>query len=131
MADPPVPERDCPRARSRTAQQLKSRRRRADPPAVSLRPAAGWPDRAVLSVGLGRVRAVIDRIAADASATARQPPGYTSKAAAFDLTQSLRALLAGLGVREHAVLTGPTDTDMTGGSERESAAFSPGQSAAA
>jgi NAD(P)-dependent dehydrogenase (short-subunit alcohol dehydrogenase family) len=35
-----------------------------------------------------------------------------SKAAAFSLTQSLRASLAGRGVRVHAVLTGPTDTDM-------------------
>jgi short-subunit dehydrogenase len=33
------------------------------------------------------------------------------------LTQSLRALLAGRGVRVHAVLTGPTDTDMTKGFE--------------
>jgi NAD(P)-dependent dehydrogenase (short-subunit alcohol dehydrogenase family) len=38
-----------------------------------------------------------------------------SKAAAFSLTQSLRALVAGRGVRVHAVLTGPTDTDMTRG----------------
>jgi NAD(P)-dependent dehydrogenase (short-subunit alcohol dehydrogenase family) len=43
-------------------------------------------------------------------------PAYSiSKAAAFNLTQSLRALLAGRGVRVHAVLTGPTDTDMTRG----------------
>ncbi len=35
-----------------------------------------------------------------------------SKAAAFSLTQSLRTSLAGRGVRVHAVLTGPTDTDM-------------------
>ena len=43
-------------------------------------------------------------------------PAYSiSKAAAFSLTQSLRALLAGRGVRVHAVLTGPTDTDMTAG----------------
>ena len=43
-------------------------------------------------------------------------PAYAiSKAAAFSLTQSLRALLAGQGVRVHAVLTGPTDTDMTRG----------------
>jgi NAD(P)-dependent dehydrogenase (short-subunit alcohol dehydrogenase family) len=41
-------------------------------------------------------------------------PAYSiSKAAAFSLTQSLRALLAARGVRVHAVLTGPTDTDMT------------------
>jgi NAD(P)-dependent dehydrogenase (short-subunit alcohol dehydrogenase family) len=38
-----------------------------------------------------------------------------SKAAAFSLTQSLRALLTRRGVRVHAVLTGPTDTDMTRG----------------
>jgi NAD(P)-dependent dehydrogenase (short-subunit alcohol dehydrogenase family) len=43
-------------------------------------------------------------------------PSYAiSKAAAFNLTQSLRALLAGQGVRVHAALTGPTDTDMTRG----------------
>src|SRR5262249_37136460 len=40
-------------------------------------------------------------------------PAYSlSKAAAFSLTQSLRMLLAGQGVRVHAVLTGPVDTDM-------------------
>jgi NAD(P)-dependent dehydrogenase (short-subunit alcohol dehydrogenase family) len=43
-------------------------------------------------------------------------PAYSiSKAAAFSLTQSLRALLASRGVRVHAVLTGPVDTDMTRG----------------
>jgi NAD(P)-dependent dehydrogenase (short-subunit alcohol dehydrogenase family) len=43
-------------------------------------------------------------------------PGYSvSKAAAFSMTQSLRALYADRGVRVHAVLTGPTDTDMTRG----------------
>ncbi|MGH8834644.1 MAG: SDR family NAD(P)-dependent oxidoreductase [Actinomycetes bacterium] len=41
-------------------------------------------------------------------------PAYSiSKAAAFSLTQSLRALLAGQGVRVHAVLAGPVDTEMT------------------
>lgn len=45
-------------------------------------------------------------------------PAYSiSKAAAFNLTQSLRALLAGRGVTVHAVLTGPTDTEMTRGFE--------------
>jgi len=45
-------------------------------------------------------------------------PSYAvSKAAAFNLTQSLRALLAGRGVTVHAVLTGPVDTDMTRGFE--------------
>jgi NAD(P)-dependent dehydrogenase (short-subunit alcohol dehydrogenase family) len=43
-------------------------------------------------------------------------PAYSiSKAAAFSLTQSLRALVAVQGVRVHAVLTGPVDTDMTRG----------------
>src|SRR6266581_4105205 len=43
-------------------------------------------------------------------------PAYSiSKAAAFSLTQSLRALLAGQGVRVHAVLAGPVDTDMLRG----------------
>jgi len=45
-------------------------------------------------------------------------PAYSiSKAAAFSLSQSLRALLAGRGVRVHAVLPGPVDTDMTRGLE--------------
>jgi NAD(P)-dependent dehydrogenase (short-subunit alcohol dehydrogenase family) len=35
-----------------------------------------------------------------------------SKAAAFSLSQSLRALLAGQGVSVHVVLPGPIDTDM-------------------
>jgi NAD(P)-dependent dehydrogenase (short-subunit alcohol dehydrogenase family) len=38
-----------------------------------------------------------------------------SKAAAFSMTQSLRAYLAGKGVNVHAVLTGPVDTDMNRG----------------
>jgi NAD(P)-dependent dehydrogenase (short-subunit alcohol dehydrogenase family) len=43
-------------------------------------------------------------------------PAYSiSKAAAFSLTQSLRALLAGRGVKVHAVLSGPVDTDMNRG----------------
>ena len=43
-------------------------------------------------------------------------PAYSiSKAAAFSLSQSLRAHLAGRGVRVHAVLTGPVDTDMSRG----------------
>jgi NAD(P)-dependent dehydrogenase (short-subunit alcohol dehydrogenase family) len=45
-------------------------------------------------------------------------PAYSiSKAAAFSLTQSLRALLAGREVSVHAVLTGPVDTDMSRGLE--------------
>lgn len=43
-------------------------------------------------------------------------PAYSiSKAAAFSLSQALRALLAGRGVRVHAVLAGPVDTDMSRG----------------
>ncbi len=45
-------------------------------------------------------------------------PSYSlSKAAAFNLTQSLRALLAGHGVTVHAVVLGPIDTDMNRGFE--------------
>ena len=43
-------------------------------------------------------------------------PGYSiSKAAAFNMTQSLRALLASQGVTVHAVVLGPVDTDMNRG----------------
>jgi NAD(P)-dependent dehydrogenase (short-subunit alcohol dehydrogenase family) len=45
-------------------------------------------------------------------------PAYSiSKAAAFSMTQSLRALLAGQGVTVHAVFPGPIDTDMSRGFE--------------
>jgi NAD(P)-dependent dehydrogenase (short-subunit alcohol dehydrogenase family) len=45
-------------------------------------------------------------------------PAYSiSKAAAFNMTQSLRALLAAQGVTVHAVVLGPIDTDMTRGFE--------------
>jgi NAD(P)-dependent dehydrogenase (short-subunit alcohol dehydrogenase family) len=41
-------------------------------------------------------------------------PAYSiSKAATLSLSQALRALLAGQGVRVHAVLAGPVDTDMS------------------
>jgi short-subunit dehydrogenase len=41
-------------------------------------------------------------------------PAYAiSKAAAFSLTQSLRARLVGRGVSVHGVFPGPVDTDMT------------------
>src|SRR5262245_9342141 len=43
-------------------------------------------------------------------------PAYSiSKAAAFSMTQSLRALLAGEGVTVHGVVLGPVDTDMNRG----------------
>lgn len=45
-------------------------------------------------------------------------PAYSaSKAAALNMTQSLRALLASDGVTVHAVVLGPVDTDMTRGLE--------------
>lgn len=45
-------------------------------------------------------------------------PSYSiSKAAAFNMTQSLRALLASQGVSVHAVVLGPVDTDMNRGFE--------------
>ncbi len=43
-------------------------------------------------------------------------PSYSiSKAAAFSMSQSLRALLAGRGVTVHAVMSGPVDTDSSRG----------------
>jgi len=60
--------------------------------------------------------AIVNNLSLMALAPLPLTPAYAlSKAAAFSLTQSLRALLAGRGVRVHAVLTGPTDTDMTRG----------------
>jgi NAD(P)-dependent dehydrogenase (short-subunit alcohol dehydrogenase family) len=60
--------------------------------------------------------AIVNNVSLSALAAVPIIPAYSiSKAAAFSLTQSLRALLAGRGVRVHAVLTGPTDTDMSRG----------------
>jgi NAD(P)-dependent dehydrogenase (short-subunit alcohol dehydrogenase family) len=60
--------------------------------------------------------AIVNNVSMMAFAPMPLTPAYAiSKAAAFNLTQSLRALLAGRGVRVHAVLTGPVDTDMTRG----------------
>jgi NAD(P)-dependent dehydrogenase (short-subunit alcohol dehydrogenase family) len=60
--------------------------------------------------------AIVNNVSMMAFAPFPFTPAYAvSKAAAFNLTQSLRALLAGRGVNVHAVLTGPTDTDMTRG----------------
>jgi len=66
---------------------------------------------------LGRSRGVVvNNVSTMAMAPLPLTPAYAvSKAAAFNLTQSLRALLAPRGIRVHAVLTGPTDTDMTRG----------------
>jgi NAD(P)-dependent dehydrogenase (short-subunit alcohol dehydrogenase family) len=60
--------------------------------------------------------AIVNNLSLNGLAPLPLIPAYSvSKAAAFSLTQSLRALLAGQGVRVHAVLTGPVDTDMTRG----------------
>jgi NAD(P)-dependent dehydrogenase (short-subunit alcohol dehydrogenase family) len=60
--------------------------------------------------------AIINVLSVTALAALPIIPAYSiSKAAAFSLSQSLRALLAGRGVRVHAVLAGPVDTDMSRG----------------
>jgi NAD(P)-dependent dehydrogenase (short-subunit alcohol dehydrogenase family) len=60
--------------------------------------------------------AIVNNLSINAFAPLPIIPAYSiSKAAAFSLTQALRALLAGRGVRVHAVLTGPTDTEMNRG----------------
>jgi NAD(P)-dependent dehydrogenase (short-subunit alcohol dehydrogenase family) len=60
--------------------------------------------------------AIVNNLSLAALAALPATPAYSiSKAAAFSLTQSLRGLLAGRGVRVHAVLTGPVDTDMSRG----------------
>ena len=57
--------------------------------------------------------AIVNNVSIAALAPIPVTPAYSlSKAAAFSLTQSLRMLLAGQGVRVHASLTGPVDTDM-------------------
>lgn len=58
--------------------------------------------------------AVVNVLSVAALASLPVIPAYSiSKAAAFSLTQSLRALLASRGVRVHAVLAGPVDTEMS------------------
>jgi NAD(P)-dependent dehydrogenase (short-subunit alcohol dehydrogenase family) len=60
--------------------------------------------------------AIVNVLSVAALATLPIVPAYSiSKAAAFSLSQSLRALLVGRGVRVHAVLAGPVDTDMSRG----------------
>jgi NAD(P)-dependent dehydrogenase (short-subunit alcohol dehydrogenase family) len=62
--------------------------------------------------------AVVNNLSVNALAPLPLIPAYSiSKAATFNLTQSLRAVLAPQGVRVHAMLTGPVDTDMTRGLE--------------
>jgi len=60
--------------------------------------------------------AIVNVVSLAAWAAVPIVPAYSiSKAAAFSLTQSLRALLAARGVKVHAVLSGPVDTDMIRG----------------
>jgi len=60
--------------------------------------------------------AIVNIVSVGALAALPILPAYSvSKAAAFSLSQSLRALLASRGVTVHIVLPGPVDTDMTRG----------------
>src|SRR6202030_1346513 len=62
--------------------------------------------------------AIVNNLSLAALAALPVIPSYSiSKAAAFNMTQSLRALLAGQGVTVHAVVLGPVDTDMNRGFE--------------
>jgi NAD(P)-dependent dehydrogenase (short-subunit alcohol dehydrogenase family) len=62
--------------------------------------------------------AIVNNLSLVALAPLPVVPAYSiSKAAAFNMTQSLRALLAGQGVTVHGVFLGPVDTDMTRGFE--------------
>jgi NAD(P)-dependent dehydrogenase (short-subunit alcohol dehydrogenase family) len=57
--------------------------------------------------------AIVNVLSMAALASVPFSPAYSiSKAAAFSLTQSLRALLAAQGVRVHGAIAGPVDTDM-------------------
>jgi NAD(P)-dependent dehydrogenase (short-subunit alcohol dehydrogenase family) len=60
--------------------------------------------------------AIVNNLSLVALAALPVIPAYSiSKAAAFNMTQSLRALLASQGVTVHAVVLGPIDTDMNRG----------------
>jgi len=60
--------------------------------------------------------AIVNNLSMVALAALPVIPAYSiSKAAAFNMTQSLRALLAAQGVTVHAVVLGPIDTDMNRG----------------
>jgi NAD(P)-dependent dehydrogenase (short-subunit alcohol dehydrogenase family) len=62
--------------------------------------------------------AIVNNLSLAALAALPIIPAYSiSKAAAFNLTQSLRALLASEGVTVHGVVLGPVDTDMNRGLE--------------
>jgi NAD(P)-dependent dehydrogenase (short-subunit alcohol dehydrogenase family) len=62
--------------------------------------------------------AIVNNLSLAALAAVPIIPAYSiSKAAAFNMTQSLRAFLAREGVTVHAVILGPIDTDMNRGFE--------------
>jgi NAD(P)-dependent dehydrogenase (short-subunit alcohol dehydrogenase family) len=62
--------------------------------------------------------AIVNNLSLLALAPLPTVPAYSiSKAAASNMTQSLRAILAGQGVTVHGVFLGPVDTDMTRGFE--------------
>lgn len=62
--------------------------------------------------------AIVNNLSMASLATLPFIPAYSiSKAAAFNMTQSLRALLASQGVSVHGVVLGPIDTDMNRGLE--------------
>jgi hypothetical protein len=77
------------------------------PPAASLRPAADWPDRAIVAVDLARVAAVIDRIAADVDelARARRARDLTTAAVLPDPRAERRRRLAGPDLEFRAFCT--------------------------
>jgi NAD(P)-dependent dehydrogenase (short-subunit alcohol dehydrogenase family) len=67
--------------------------------------------------------AIVNNLSLAALAPLPVIPGYSiSKAAALNMTQSLRALLVGQHVSVHAVILGPIDTDMNRGFEIPKAA---------
>ena len=62
--------------------------------------------------------AIVNNLSLAGLAALPMIPAYSiSKAAAFNMTQSLRALLASEGVSVHGVVLGPVDTDMNRGLE--------------
>jgi NAD(P)-dependent dehydrogenase (short-subunit alcohol dehydrogenase family) len=72
--------------------------------------------RAFLPILTERRGAIVNVLSTAAFAAVPVIPAYSiSKAAAWSMTQSLRALAAPLGVQVHVVLPGPIDTEMSAG----------------
>ena len=68
---------------------------------------------AVIVAGAGSAGGILAVCIGDIGKRAVQSSILDFEAAAFSLTQSLRSLWAGRGVKVHAVLAGPVNTDMT------------------